>query len=90
MAPATLGDDVGAAQPPPGVVADFENPPRDLTALYVVLGICLATSTLLVCVRLFTRVFVLKRRALEDCECVSALPIDRDKIERHGACTDGF
>jgi hypothetical protein len=77
MAP--LGDmrgsnlDMPALAPPPGVVPNFIDPPTNRAAIFVVFVTCLVIMTLAVAIRMYTKIFMLKKLAIEDCEYSQAL-----------------
>lgn len=74
-----------ALAPPPGVVPNFIDPPTNRP---VMLGVCISMfviMTLAVAIRTYTKLALMKRLALEDCEFESAfaarfLTIDVDLI----------
>ena len=55
-------------QPPPGQIPNFVNPPSEAYWVYVTLPICLAVSTPLVAIRLYTTSFILKNRGWSECK----------------------
>ena len=56
-----------AAQPPPGVLADFERPSPLVTATIIVITILFFFTTALVALRIYTRHFFLKQLWWDDC-----------------------
>lgn len=58
--------DSPASAPPPGVIADLENPETLRAPGLAVLQLILATFV--VAVRLYTKKYVVKRMLAEDCE----------------------
>lgn len=55
-----------AAQPPPGVTADFDNPPNHRTESIAILTACNAVCTVLFFIRVYTRFYLVRRFTLED------------------------
>jgi len=67
--PAAASAHCGVLPPPPGVIADCDNPTtrsESNIALHTIM-IFLATASLLI--RLYTRYFILHSMGLDDCEC---------------------
>ncbi|KAH9217974.1 hypothetical protein DL95DRAFT_238891, partial [Leptodontidium sp. 2 PMI_412] len=63
----------GALPPPPGVVANLDNPQDVLrTVNFVVQGMCLAIASAFVFLRMYTRWFIQKSMFKEDWVCLSA------------------
>lgn len=60
-----------AAPPPAGVTSDFTDPANLHLIGTVVLIICLTLSTLAVLMRMYTKLFVIRSIAPEDCKCPS-------------------
>jgi hypothetical protein len=60
--------DMPALAPPPGVVPNFVDPPTNRTAIFGVFVTCLVIMTLAVAIRMYTKIFMLKKLAVEDCE----------------------
>lgn len=58
----------GALPPPPGVIPDFENPPSIAVGFQAGFGVCVGVSGLFVVARTYTRLRVMKKWGLEDCE----------------------
>jgi hypothetical protein len=68
-----------AAQPPPGVTADFDNPPNHRTESIAILTACNVVCTVLFFIRVYTRFYLVRRFTLEDgMRCTLATG--------HGAC----
>jgi hypothetical protein len=59
--------------PPPGVIANFENPYSLQIYDIVCQAVCFTLTTLLLCVRLYTKVRVLRHAGWDDCKLVLAL-----------------
>ncbi|KAL1856381.1 hypothetical protein Daus18300_010753 [Diaporthe australafricana] len=58
--------DLPAMDPPPGVVPQFDDPPNRNTMALAVLSVCLAATTIVVALRLYSRCAVLRRVQLQD------------------------
>ena len=58
----------GALEPPPGNVPNFVNPPSLRKYDILCQVVCLAVSTLLVMMRMYTKVCLIKTASWEDCE----------------------
>lgn len=64
-----------ALAPPAGVIPDLVNPPNRNIMAYVVMGILLIITFIIVPLRLWTRFFVMKeRRFLGDCKLPPIIP----------------
>lgn len=62
--------------PPPGVVANLDNPQDVLrTVNFVVQGMCLAIASAFVFLRMYTRWFIQKSMFKEDCELYNSAHI---------------
>lgn len=61
-----------ATKPPVGVMSNLENPPNLDATIIPVLAICLTAATLAVFVRMFTKLFLLRSVAYEDCKSHSS------------------
>ena len=57
-----------AARPPPGVEPNFVDPTNLDTAVITVLSVCLTITSFAVLIRLYTKLFVMKSAAYEDCK----------------------
>lgn len=57
-----------AAEPPPGIDANFVDPENRGPAYIAVSAVCMALALSFVLVRLWTRLFVLKNPWWDDCE----------------------
>lgn len=55
-----------ALAPPPGVTPNFVNPPSFFTFSVVVVTLCLLFSTLAICMRMYTKLYIIRRVVLED------------------------
>jgi hypothetical protein len=70
-----------ALKPPPGVVSNFSDAPNR-TALCVGITItCIVLVTLGAIIRLYTRIFCMKKMRLEDCMCVTIFLCSLDQIK---------
>lgn len=54
--------------PPKGVFPEFDNPPNQNSLAIAVVALCTSIGTILVSIRLYTRLFCGLRPKLEDCE----------------------
>lgn len=61
-----------AAGPPPGLVSNFVDPPSKAPIIYAVMSICLGLVTLLVAIRIYTRVRITKSLWWDDTASVLA------------------
>ena len=62
------GDRTPGLAPPPGITPNFVNPPSIHLEASITLVICLAITTPLVWLRLYTRLYIMKSRGLDDCK----------------------
>ena len=62
-----------AGLPPKGTTPDFANPPNLEAIFDSTLALCLIAATIVVLIRLYTKVFVLRSTACEDCESLQSL-----------------
>lgn len=60
-----------AAPPPAGVTSDFTDPANLHVVGTVVLVLCLTLSMLAVLIRMYTKLFIIRSIAPEDCKCPS-------------------
>lgn len=73
----------GPAVPPPdNVVPNFTNPQSQNTAPRVILGFCLAVNTILVGLRVYSRLFIVKKTTYADCKCRASPPPHRETRKR--------
>lgn len=56
-----------AMAPPPGAVPNFVDPPNLDHIVILVLTLCMSFSTIAVLLRMYTKLFVLRKIAFEDC-----------------------
>ena len=56
-----------AASPPPGVVPNFDDPANLNTLVTLTITLCVTFATLAVLLRMYTKVFILRALAWEDC-----------------------
>ena len=56
-----------AMPPPPGMPSNFVNPSNLKTEGAILVGFCLTVSTLVVCMRIWTKTRLLRKVVLEDC-----------------------
>ena len=59
---------LSAIEPPPGVTSNFVNPASKASWDIVTQAVCLTVATLLVAMRIYTKVKVLRSPGWEDCE----------------------
>ena len=59
-----------ALQPPPGVVPHFVNPPNRNGLCYSVLILSICVSTIVVFLRMWARIFCVKKFRIEDCKYI--------------------
>ena len=57
-----------AGRPPLGIVPNFQHPSNLDAIVFPTVAICLTTTTLAVLARLYTRLFLLRSIAREDCK----------------------
>lgn len=56
------------AEPPPGVTPNFVNPYCRVWELYITYALFLAITTLVVILRIYTKVFVIRQKTADDCD----------------------
>lgn len=67
-----------AAEAPPGWEVDLENPVRtSVYEHYCIFGIMGTFAFIALCQRFYTKMFLSKGLALDDCECCAACPMRR-------------
>ena len=60
-----------AMKPPPGLTPNLKNPPKHFFAdRLVTMVLCLTFATLFVAMRMYTKLFVMKRHGWEDCKII--------------------
>lgn len=57
---------------PSGLTHNFVNPPNLETEFYVDLNLCLIVSILAVCIRMWTKVCLIRKVQIEDCKDFSS------------------
>lgn len=57
-----------AVEPPAGVTPNFVDPPNREATIFPIMALCLTIATLAVLVRLYSKLFLLRSVAYEDCE----------------------
>ena len=62
-----------AMSPPPGVIPNFHNPPNLNAFVIMTVVLCFAFATLAVLLRIYTKIYILRALAWEDCR-LSTLP----------------
>lgn len=62
----TTDMDMPAMEPPPGVVANFDDPPNRNTMALAVMSVCLAVSTVAIALRLYSRWAVVQMVQYQD------------------------
>lgn len=55
--------------PPAGVLPNFQDPPNLDVFVTLTIALCVAFGTLAVILRMYTKVFILRALAWEDCRC---------------------
>lgn len=63
-----------AAQPPPGVTANFDNPPNHRMESIAFITVCNIICTFLFFIRVYTRFYIIHRFTLEDGMRFTCLP----------------
>lgn len=61
-----------AATPPAGVIPNFHNPPNLNTFVTLTLTLCVTFGALAVLVRMYTKLFLIRAVAYEDCTSLSS------------------
>ena len=64
-----------ALSPPAGVISNFHDPPNLDAFVALTLGLCIGFVTLAVVLRMYTKVFILRALAWEDCGFLIRYPI---------------
>ena len=64
---------VPLAPAPPGVTPNFVNPGNRTWEVYVTSAVCLAVTTLLVALRFYAKIFVIKQMTRDDCTIFDVL-----------------
>ena len=59
--------------PPAGVLPNFHHPANLDVYVILTITLCIAFATLAVLLRMYTKVFILRVLAWEDCECSSSI-----------------
>ena len=57
-----------AGTPPPGVVANFDNPPSRAHELYIGMGICITVAAVLLALRMYAKLVVTHTSGWDDCK----------------------
>ena len=57
-----------ALQPPPGVLPNFNDPYNTDSTINGTLGICIAISSIFVLLRLYTKLYIIRKYGWEDCQ----------------------
>jgi hypothetical protein len=60
-----------AATPPPGVTANFDNPPSNAYILIIVTTICMVLLYVTMAISLYAKLNIRKKVALDDCEIIA-------------------
>lgn len=68
-----LALDLPALAAPPGLTHNFVNPPNLKTAYYIDVAICMTVSSLVVCMRIWTKARLIRKFGREDCKQSSIL-----------------
>lgn len=80
LPPASTETRISAVAPPPGVVPNFDNPTdAGAKVTYITANACMATIAVMILVRAYVKIFILRQVILEDGEsCRSILGILRN------------
>lgn len=62
-----------AMAPPSGVIPNFVDPPNIEHVIILVLVLCVVLQTLALLMRIYTKVFIIRKMAVEDCMSSSAV-----------------
>lgn len=66
----------GPAGPPPsGVLLSFDNPPNLNSEIIFTLTLCMAITTIAVLMRMYTKLFLIRSMAYEDCEYLNIFSV---------------
>ena len=60
-----------AMVPPPGAVPNLIDPPSLRRVVITMLTLFMTLSTLFILMRMYTKIFLLRKTAFEDCMCLS-------------------
>ena len=66
------------APPPPGVTPNFVDPPNRAWWIYVTTALCLFVTTLVVALRFYSKIFVVKQMAKDDCIVLQDICVQRE------------
>lgn len=55
--------------PPPGVIPNFANPANFHTEYVVTVALCLSLSTTVLCMRMYTKFYIIRKTVWADCRC---------------------
>jgi hypothetical protein len=79
-----------ALKPPPGVTANFDNPPNENTLAWVVTTFCMVVATLCLCLRSYVRLWLDKRIRIEEGEPMRISPwtIDSSRLTSPLLCSN--
>ena len=58
-----------AVIPPAGILPRLDNPPNIDTICYLTFSLCVSFASLAVVIRIYTKYFLIRSIAYEDCEC---------------------
>lgn len=58
-----------ATTPPAGIIPRLDNPPNIDTICYLTFSLCVSFASLAVIIRIYTKHFLIRSIAYEDCEC---------------------
>ena len=62
---------IGGLPPPPGVTPNFVNPESLHTEWVLMMSMCLTFTTIFICVRMYTKLVIIKSHGWEDCKLSS-------------------
>lgn len=60
-----------AGAPPPGVIPNFNHPPTRAIEAHIGMGVCIGITSILIVLRIYTKLAVTHMWGLDDCESSS-------------------
>lgn len=78
-----------AMHPPPGVEPNFVDPPNLEHIFILVLTLCVSFSAIAVFLRMYTKLFILRKVAFEDCRFQSLRPSSPADVTQTSSFWDG-
>ena len=64
-----------AGTPPVGLTPNFNNPPNLDTYVILTICICITLATVTVLLRMYTKIFITRSLAYEDCKWLCSIPV---------------